>query len=137
MNKFSVGDQVFDLRYGFGKITGNNPGLNQIYFEYSENEQVEVFNKDGRRVFSDFAPSLLTLEEAAKLGYFPDGSRHQISGGTKTNYQLVLNKIKGQLAFVHGAYQGLLMTENLEARNLFKMLLDETKELKELLENEE
>lgn len=72
MNKFTLGDTVFDLRYGFGKITGDNPGLNQIYFEYSENEQVEVFNKDGRRVFSDFAPSLLTIEEAAKLGYFPE-----------------------------------------------------------------
>jgi hypothetical protein len=133
MSKFKTGDMVFDLRFGFMKIkTIENQRI--IYTDFFNTSYL----LDGRyHSPDDFAPSLLTLEEAAKLGYFPDGSRHQISGGTKTNYQLVLNKIKGQLAFVHGAYQGLLMTENLEARNLFKMLLDETKELKELLENKE
>lgn len=71
MNKFNIGDQVFTLKHGFGKITGENPGFNHIYFKYSEEEPVITFNNDGKFLFSDFAPYLLTLEEAAKLGYFP------------------------------------------------------------------
>ena len=75
MNKFNVGDTVFDLRYGFGVVV--DFPQNTIIFDKSEppvkfEKDLIYYTKDGKYSYTDFAPSLLTLEEAAKLGYFPE-----------------------------------------------------------------
>lgn len=71
MNKFNVGDTVFDLRYGFGVVEPlrSSPPLT-IAVNYKTFERVYYTN--GKWYEDHLYPSLLTLEEAAKLGYFPE-----------------------------------------------------------------
>ena len=71
MNKFKTGDTVFDLRYGFGVVEPLRPSPPlTLTVNYKTLERVYYIN--GKWYEDHLYPSLLTLEEAAKLGYFPE-----------------------------------------------------------------
>lgn len=78
MSKFNKGDTVFDLRYGFGIVkphTEEEKKYGKIDFRVCFNcpERIVVhYFHNGKINVNNFAPSLLTLKEAAKLGYFPE-----------------------------------------------------------------
>lgn len=76
MNKFNVGDTVFDLRFGFGVVQPKNEEKKEehlyVQFNYAEAAYYLYYLSDGRPTITWFGPILLTLEEAAKLGYFPE-----------------------------------------------------------------
>lgn len=76
MTKFNIGDQVFDLRFGFGVVQPKNEEKKEehlyVQFNYAEAAYYLYYLSDGRPTITWFGPILLTLEEAAKLGYFPE-----------------------------------------------------------------
>lgn len=69
-DKYKVGDQVFDLRCGFGKIVDYSDLDNFCIVEYNRNLVID-YCSNGYMDSEDFAPSLLTLSEAKALGYEP------------------------------------------------------------------
>lgn len=68
MSKFKVGDLVLRLSDGFSVILEGNK-------EYPLCIKGTTYTADGKRWHDDIYPSLLTLDEAAKLNYFPPNKK--------------------------------------------------------------
>ena len=63
MSKFKVGDDVFSLGAGWGKVIEIcEHDTYPIQCDFDGND--ESFDLDGREIDSNFAPSLFTVEEA-------------------------------------------------------------------------
>lgn len=80
--KFPVGSLVFDCRYGWGTVITEPPPISGdvlnksicVTFNKSPSGPLSSYISylhDGKISGYHFAPSLLTKEEAAKLGHFP------------------------------------------------------------------
>lgn len=69
--KFQVGDKILDLRYGWGVVSlpQSDSKVVPFYIQNSDGTRFP-FYEDGRIAAYKF-PIILTVEEAAKLGYFP------------------------------------------------------------------
>ena len=62
---FKIGDRVFDIRYGWGKvITCEDTPLYPIgvRFEKSDLQHIKYYSKDGRDILSDVEPILSFME---------------------------------------------------------------------------
>lgn len=63
-SEFKVGDKVFDLRYGFGRIIRIGPTIHVNFLGVDT-----LYLISGRREIQDNFPSLLTLDQAKALGH--------------------------------------------------------------------
>lgn len=73
MSKFRVGDKVFHVGYGMGKVLSIDPtifnGDDALVVFLDDLYQPLTFTLDGRRSMTHKVPQLLTLEEARAKGY--------------------------------------------------------------------
>jgi len=86
--KFKVGDMAFSFLDGFGTILETSGSLKH---------HGTYYYLDGRLDITNFLPSLFTVEEAAKLGYFPPKAKKKIKlrealfGDKNNNYWITMN----------------------------------------------
>ena len=69
--KFKVGDRVYDIRYGIGKITTiNNPSLSGYTVKADiTNRPDSTYTAEGKYLNDDLNPTLLHVVEARAKGY--------------------------------------------------------------------
>jgi hypothetical protein len=75
IEKFKVGESVLDLRYGWGIViteeSNNFSPEHCLCVNFERNERTNTYyTYEGKHHTHHFAPLLLTVDEAAKLGYF-------------------------------------------------------------------
>lgn len=60
--EFKVGDKVFDIRYGWGKVVGDKAiGVYSIYVTF-DRERNNTYTKEGKEHYTDSSPSLSHTE---------------------------------------------------------------------------
>lgn len=105
MSKFKDGDIVFSPHSGFNKIIVDNSPL------YPVKHGKFYYTSEGKMNSQDKYPMLLTLDEAAKLGYYPPKKK------IKVTYYTGFNKVERN----HGVSLDGVLTPSLDVANeLFK-----------------
>lgn len=70
--KFKINDTILHLQFGWGTVDGETSDSILVSFQKDGSCFTKVdFFKNGKFLFGDFLPCLLTVEEAVKLGHFP------------------------------------------------------------------
>lgn len=105
--KFKVGDDVFYYKYGWGKVVEDKTtdGMNSIKIRFKIGStdvsgatavlsDVVFATLEGKTETTDAFPSILTKEEAEKLGYFPPEK--------KVKYYPVLVRMPNDVVYATG-----------------------------------
>ena len=70
MNKFNVGDTVFDFRYGFGillEVFVPVAGSNRLRVVFGCHIPDKLYHLDGREFIDEITPILMTVREAVSF----------------------------------------------------------------------
>lgn len=105
---FKVGDRVYDIRYGWGKIIDKNNGAIGVQFEDDDSQEVIIYTNDGKRTLGEETPLLSFMEYTlqgfsqerpinykdyiGKWGKFWDRDKHILLLGKLLAYDTVENK---------------------------------------------